>query len=222
MNSPSLVRPKPTTTKTLSGTLKTPYTLALTPSSTIFSFKLPIVGKKIPQHISKTQKHQNVIASLRMRTGIRKQHAATIRENARSAEGETTHRPGGSAEYQVKKSEPSIIAHIRAAKIMPKGRSEPLPLSWCESLNAGNLKKIQRYSDPSKKHEVMANAHRRLSAVRSMSKDIVRKGSESLTVLDNFKTTLLWPRGLGKDRVTIRTISVVFALPQGQCKGYKK
>ena len=54
-----------------------------------------------------------------------------------------------------------------------------------------------------------------------MSKDIVRKELKLLTVLDKFKTILLWPRWLGKERITIRTVSIVFALPQGQYKSSK-
>ena len=119
----------------------------------------------MPQHISKTQKHQKVIASSRTRVGIRKQLAATIKAYMMIVEGEATHRPGGKVEYQVKNSEPSIMEHMSAANIMPNGKSEPLPLSWWVRRRAGNLKNIHRYIDPSKKHEVMANAHRRLSAI---------------------------------------------------------
>ena len=81
----------------------------------------------------------------------------------RMVDGETTPRPGGSDEYHVKNREPSIMAHIRAAKIMPKGRSVPWPESWWASRRAGNLKNIQRYIDPSKKQDVIARAQIRLS-----------------------------------------------------------
>ena len=131
------------------------------------------------------------MSSFRVRTGIRKQHAATIKDSERRVEGGTTHLPGGKPEYQVKKIEPSIIAHISAANIMPNGRSEPLPFSWCASLKAGNLKKIQRYIDPSKKHVVMANAHKRLSALIFVSASNLRRKPQVLTVFDKCETALL-------------------------------
>ena len=121
------------------------------------------------------QKHQKMIASSRTRRGIRKEQAAIINVDERRIGVGTTSRPAGNAEYQVKKMEPSIIAHIKAANIIPKGRSEPLPFNSCASRNAGNLKKIHRYIDPSQKHVVIANAHSRSSRSMFISKAIRHK-----------------------------------------------
>lgn len=96
-------------------------------------------------------------------TGIRKQELASIKANMSRDDGPTTYRPCGSDEYQVKKRDPSIMAHISAANIIPNGRLGPRPFSSCASLRAGNLKKIHKYIDPSKKQEVIHNAHKRLS-----------------------------------------------------------
>jgi len=89
---PSFVRIKPNTTKMLSGILSMPYILARTPSSTIFSFKWAILGKYMPQQISKTQKHQKVTASLWISTGRMKQALATKSVIVSIFEDDTTHR----------------------------------------------------------------------------------------------------------------------------------
>jgi len=93
-----------------------------------------------------------------------KQPLATVRVVMRSVEEEPIHRPGFRDEYQVKNKEPSIMAHIKAANMIPNGRFDLSPASSCDSFNAGNLKKIQRYMEPSKQQEVKQRAQSLLSA----------------------------------------------------------
>ena len=60
-------------------------------------------------------------------------------------------------------SDPSIIAPIKLANIMPNGRSPEFPAAMRVAFNAGVQKKTKRYIEPSKKQEESPIVRMRLS-----------------------------------------------------------
>lgn len=66
----------------------------------------------------------------------------------------------------LKKSEPSIMLHMKDAKMIPCGRSEAgVDEVRCADLSAADQKKMKRYMEPSKQVEMKPRTRMRLSVI---------------------------------------------------------
>lgn len=66
----------------------------------------------------------------------------------------------------LKRRDPSIMLHIKLAKIMPCGRSEVgVDEVRCADFRAADQKKMKRYMEPSKQVEMKPRTRMRLSVI---------------------------------------------------------